>query len=102
MVRKQRRSTSRGILSFDLVKAMHEEGTFHVARQEYPPNLRLPGRTRAATWYILQGSCRLWSDGEAHLAAGDVADVPAGKFLIEVGEEGVVIAQVWDLRPHMD
>jgi quercetin dioxygenase-like cupin family protein len=101
MVRVRKWDARHGVLTFDLLKALHE-GSFHVARREFPPGARFPGRTRASAWYVLQGSCRLNIGGESLLSTGDVADVPAGNYTLEVGDEGVVLVQVWDLRPHMD
>jgi hypothetical protein len=51
---------------------------------------------------VLQGGCRVDAGGAAVLSAGDVADVPAGNFEVQVSDEGVVLVQVWDLRPFMD
>jgi quercetin dioxygenase-like cupin family protein len=101
MVQVQRWDTNRGLLTYDLVKALHDAKSFHVTRREFPPRSRFPGRTRAATWYVLHGSCQLHAGGEYALSAGDVATIPAGDHELAVGDQGVVLVQVWDLRPFM-
>jgi hypothetical protein len=102
MVQVRRWNQAEGVLTFEALKALHEEGSFHLSRQEYPGGARFSGKARASTWYVLQGSCRLRVEGDYLLAVGDIADVPRANYTLEVGNEGVVVVQVWDLRPHMN
>jgi hypothetical protein len=102
MLRMRKWDMNQGLLSLNTLQALHDNGSFHVLRREYPPGAKFPGRTRASTWYILQGNCVLNIGGRSPLNNGDVAEVPARNYDLSVGDDGVVIVQVWDLRPHMN
>lgn len=82
--------------------ARHGE-QYGVAVHRYPPGARFAGAGGARTCYVLGGAVRLALEGEVALRAGDVADLPAGRFEVEVlGDDPLEIAERWELPPPFD
>jgi hypothetical protein len=80
-----------------------DEATFRIAEHTYAPGMTFPGRTRAATWFVLTGSCRLTFREDVLVTAGQVVEMDAVDYTMKVaGDSELHLIQVWDLRPFMN
>ena len=85
------------------IRGKYDAATFRVAEHRYPAGTSFPGRTRAATWFVLAGACKVTSGEEVVVTAGQVVEIEAGDFaLTVVGDCELHLVQVWDLRPFMN
>jgi mannose-6-phosphate isomerase-like protein (cupin superfamily) len=90
-------------MTAETISAMYDVKSFRIGERRYPPGTALDGRTRAATWFVLKGACRVKFDEEFALRTGDVVEVATGDFSLAVlGNDELHLVQVWDLRPHMN
>jgi mannose-6-phosphate isomerase-like protein (cupin superfamily) len=82
----------------------NDSTTFRVAEHRYPAGTSFAGRTRAATWFVLEGACNVMSGVvEVVVSAGQVLEIEAGDYsLTVVGDRELHLVQVWDLRPFMN
>jgi mannose-6-phosphate isomerase-like protein (cupin superfamily) len=85
------------------IRQKYDPATFRIAEHRYAPSTSFPGRTRAATWFVLAGSCRVTSGEDVLVTAGQVVEMDAGEYTMTVtGDSELHLVQVWDLRPFMD
>jgi hypothetical protein len=85
------------------IRQKYDEATFRIAEHRYAPGTSFPGRTRAATWFVLAGSCRVTSGEDVLVVAGQVVEMDAGDYTMAVaGDSELHLVQVWDLRPFMN
>jgi hypothetical protein len=81
----------------------HDPSAFRVADHRYPPGASFSAITRAVTWYVLAGSCKLTRDGDIFITAGQVAELDAGTYTVTIlGDFELHVVHVWDLRPFQN
>ncbi len=85
-------------LSEAAVRARFPPEKYRVSVYVYPPQTRLSGVMRRATCHVIAGMCRYTFESEALVRAGDVAELPEGRYSLEVvGDGDVVIVMCWEL-----
>ena len=87
-------------LSEEAIRARFPSEKYRVSLYRYPSKARFDGEMRQATCHVLSGVCRyLFKAGvEATVGAGDVAELPAGCFTLEVlGDDDLVLVLCWAL-----
>ena len=73
---------------------------YRISPYKYAPGTKFRGRMRSGKCYILSGSCRINLAGSIQLSAGQIAQLPAGDFELEVqGREELQLILVWKLAP---
>lgn len=92
-----------GSPSLEAIRAMHQPSDrFRISPSRYKPGTAFGFAARAGRKYILTGACAItFGELKWELQAGDVVDLPAGKFDFRVlGSESVELISVWELPPE--
>ncbi len=96
-------------MSLEAIREMYDSLRYRVSEYRYPAGPSFDTRTRAATWFVSSGACRLPPElagagvAPTTLTAGDVAEVEAGTYFVEVlGDAELWAIMVWDLAPYMN
>ncbi|GEN10806.1 hypothetical protein SAMN05443572_112144 [Myxococcus fulvus] len=87
-------------LSEESVRALHVPAKkYRVSVSRYSPGANISGEMRAGAVYLLAGHCQMeFGTQVVPLAAGDVAEFPAGSFRTLVGREAeCVVVFAWEL-----
>lgn len=93
-------STNSEPLTEAAVRSRFPADKYRVSTQRYPTYARFDGVTRKATCHVIAGMGRynFSSDISTILRAGDVAELPAGMYSLEVlGDEPLVVVTCWEL-----
>ena len=88
--------------ALEAVRALHQPAHhFRVSPKRYPAGAEFGGVARAGRWYVLAGACIITVGPSSwRLAAGDIADLPAGEYRLCVPGSGPVeLVAVWELPP---
>lgn len=102
-MRARRWDPSDGELSEAALRERFQAPSFRVAQNVYPPGTAFSARTRACTVYVLGGALWLRSGEAGDFSAGDVLELEAGDYELEVAASGeATLVSVWNLRPHMN
>lgn len=92
-----------GELSEATIRRRYAGSAFRVSRSVYPFGTEFVGRTKACTMFVVRGAVRLRSGEEGQFVAGDVIEIEAGTYELEVSSDAdVEIVTVWSLRPFMN
>lgn len=91
-------------MTVESIGQRYDPAAFRVAEHRYPPGASFSAHTRAATWFVLAGSCKVTRDEDVLiLAAGQIAEIDAGDYTMAVeGRSELHLVQVWDLRPFQN
>ncbi|WP_083560642.1 hypothetical protein [Myxococcus fulvus] len=87
-------------LSEESVRALHLPAKkYRVRVERYLQGTDFAGVMRAGTFYVLAGHCQMEFGTQAvQLAAGDVAEFPAGRYRVVVSREaGCVAVFAWEI-----
>ena len=85
------------------IRARHPRPRYRVSARRYPPGARFAGSSRAGTSYVVSGAVRFDVGAEVTLRAGELAELPEGRFELEVlGEQPLVLVQCWELPGDLD
>jgi mannose-6-phosphate isomerase-like protein (cupin superfamily) len=88
-----------GAMSEDAIRARWDNGRCRISRYDYCLGAHFRGQMRESVWYVLAGRCRFTSSGQSiELAAGDIAELGAGDYTLEVTED-LRVVKVWELPP---
>src|SRR4051812_8565302 len=79
-----------------------DSSRYRIAERRYPPTTRFSWLTRAVTWVVLGGSCRIERDRSILLSRGDVVNVDGGEYSVQVEDGELWIVQIWDLAPFQN
>jgi len=96
-------ATSMGLLCVESVRAIHQPpARFRVSPSSYPAGTSFSGVAWARCKYVVAGACcvsvglSVWE-----LQAGDIADIPAGRYEFRVSGAGPLeTVSVWELPPE--
>ena len=88
-------------MSIEALRGIYDVQRYRVSEYSYPAGTAFTGRTRAVTWYVLSGVCRVRTDEETLLREGYVAEIGATEYSLFVDSDLKFVA-VWDLAPHMN
>ncbi|MFO0952682.1 MAG: hypothetical protein U0835_16350 [Isosphaeraceae bacterium] len=91
-----------GSPGLDAVGDLHQPAeNFRVSLYRYPDGTEFHGTAIASRWYILAGVCLLNLESSfLKLAAGEIADLPTGKYRLSVsGSATVELVVAWELPP---
>jgi hypothetical protein len=84
------------------VRAKYPSEMYRVSVFRYPPQTKLGGGgMRAGTCHVLSGAGRYVFESEVVVRAGDVAELPEGRYSLEViGDDELVEVLCWELPPE--
>ncbi len=87
-------------LTFESIRQQFQPlADYRISQYEYPIGTEFPAVMRGGTCIVLRGECQYEFESDTvTLSAGDLCDLPSGAYIMRViGDESVVIVQVWNL-----
>jgi hypothetical protein len=91
-----------GPLSVESIEALHQPPEhFRISQRRYPAAKTFQGAAQAGRHYVLSGGCSFTvGDQTWELRAGDIADIPEGRYEFRVlGDGPAELVSVWELPP---